>query len=152
MGKLTFEQAWSQKEVEGYQYGEEALAQVRFGWQLRQPEVDVAETNHLYALEGIKDLNDEIDYLQIRLEGLQAVLNTALERNAQLEDACDAFQEASGQACRDADSAERKLKEAQALINTFNLTHLQEWCAARERYLNALGSDAKSESHIGDPV
>lgn len=144
MSKLTFEQAWSQKVAFGFQYGEEALAQVRFGWELRQPEVDAAETNHLYALEGIKDLNDEIDYLQTRLEGLQAVLNTALERNAQLEDACDAFQEAS-------ESAERKLKEAQALINTFNLTHLQEWCAARERYLNALGSDAKSESHIGDP-
>jgi hypothetical protein len=150
MPKLTFEQAWSQKEAEGYQYGEEALAQVRFGWELRQPEVDAAETNHLYALEGIKDLNDEIDTLQIKIEGLQAVLNTALERNAQLEDACDAFQEASGQACRDAESAERKLKEAQALINTFNLTHLQEWCAARDRYLG-LHSDDTSEDIAGDP-
>ncbi len=30
----TFEQAWSEKEAEGYQYGEEALERVRFGWEL----------------------------------------------------------------------------------------------------------------------
>ncbi len=32
----TFEQAWAQKEAEGYQYGADALEHVRFGWELRQ--------------------------------------------------------------------------------------------------------------------
>lgn len=30
----TFEEAWAAKEREGYQYGEDALEQVRFGWEL----------------------------------------------------------------------------------------------------------------------
>lgn len=30
----TFEQVWSRKEAEGYQYGEDALEQVRFGFEL----------------------------------------------------------------------------------------------------------------------
>lgn len=32
----TFEEIWAQKEKEGYQYGREALEQVRFGWELRE--------------------------------------------------------------------------------------------------------------------
>ena len=32
----TFEQVWAQKEREGYSYGEDALEQVRFGWELAQ--------------------------------------------------------------------------------------------------------------------
>lgn len=31
----TFEEAWKQKEAEGYQYGPEALEGVRFGWEIR---------------------------------------------------------------------------------------------------------------------
>lgn len=31
---VTFEQAWSQKEAEGYNYGHDALEQVRFGWEM----------------------------------------------------------------------------------------------------------------------
>lgn len=31
---ISFEDAWAQKEAEGYQYGEDALEQVRFGWEL----------------------------------------------------------------------------------------------------------------------
>lgn len=30
----TFEQAWAHKEAEGYQYGEDALEQVRMGWEM----------------------------------------------------------------------------------------------------------------------
>ena len=30
----TFEEAWADKEAEGYQYGRDALEQVRFGWEL----------------------------------------------------------------------------------------------------------------------
>lgn len=30
----TFEQVWSKMEAQGYQYGPEALEQVRFGWEL----------------------------------------------------------------------------------------------------------------------
>ncbi len=32
----TFEEAWAVKKAEGYQYGEDALEQVRFGWELRE--------------------------------------------------------------------------------------------------------------------
>ncbi len=38
---LSFEEAWKSKEAEGYQYGEDALEQVRFGWELAQ------ETSHI---------------------------------------------------------------------------------------------------------
>ena len=31
----TFEQAWARQEKKGYQYGPDALEQVRFGWELR---------------------------------------------------------------------------------------------------------------------
>ena len=31
---VTFEHAWAEKEREGYQYGEDALEQVRFGWEI----------------------------------------------------------------------------------------------------------------------
>lgn len=34
----TFEEVWAQKEREGYQYGREALENVRFGWELRELE------------------------------------------------------------------------------------------------------------------
>ncbi len=30
----SFEEAWAEKEKEGYQYGEDALEQVHFGWEL----------------------------------------------------------------------------------------------------------------------
>ena len=30
----TFDEVWAEKEREGYQYGEDALEQVRFGWEL----------------------------------------------------------------------------------------------------------------------
>jgi hypothetical protein len=36
----TFEQAWALKEAEGYQYGPDALEQVRFGWELAMGEAD----------------------------------------------------------------------------------------------------------------
>jgi|GEM_PF-6244960 len=31
----SFEEVWAKKEAEGYQYGHDALEQVRFGWELR---------------------------------------------------------------------------------------------------------------------
>jgi hypothetical protein len=30
----TFEEAWAKKEAEGYQYGPDAMEQVRFGWEI----------------------------------------------------------------------------------------------------------------------
>jgi hypothetical protein len=33
-GTKTFQQAWSDMEAKGYRYGEDALEQVRFGWNL----------------------------------------------------------------------------------------------------------------------
>jgi hypothetical protein len=36
VSRPTFEDVWALKEAEGYQYGEDALEQVKFGWQLAQ--------------------------------------------------------------------------------------------------------------------
>lgn len=47
----TFEQAWAEKEAQGYQYGEDALEGVRFGWQIH------AETNR-FDLAATLDLLD----------------------------------------------------------------------------------------------
>jgi hypothetical protein len=35
----TFEQAWALKEAEGYQYGEDALEQVRMGWEMAKGKI-----------------------------------------------------------------------------------------------------------------
>ena len=37
--RVTFAEAWAAKEAEGYQYGDDALEQVRFGWEIRQAKV-----------------------------------------------------------------------------------------------------------------
>lgn len=34
----TFEEAWAEKERQGYQYGKDALEQVRFGWKIARGE------------------------------------------------------------------------------------------------------------------
>lgn len=49
----SFKEAWKQKESEGYQYGRDALEQVRFGWDIReayaepQPEIIEAKGHRL---------------------------------------------------------------------------------------------------------
>jgi hypothetical protein len=35
----TFEQTWQQKEADGFRYGDDALEQVRLGWDLRENNV-----------------------------------------------------------------------------------------------------------------
>lgn len=37
---MTFEEAWAKMEAKGYRYGQDAIEQVRFGWELRDVEVD----------------------------------------------------------------------------------------------------------------
>lgn len=37
--ELAFEQAWALKEAEGYQYGEDALEQVRMGWEMAKGKI-----------------------------------------------------------------------------------------------------------------
>lgn len=34
IGGKTFEEAWEEKEEEGYKYGQDALENVRFGWKI----------------------------------------------------------------------------------------------------------------------
>ncbi len=34
--QISFDQAWKEKEKEGYQYGRDALEQVRFGWEIKE--------------------------------------------------------------------------------------------------------------------
>lgn len=53
----TFEQAWAEKEAEGYQYGRDALEQVRFGWELRERQVSLmyAALNKISERTGSDD-------------------------------------------------------------------------------------------------
>ena len=53
---MTFEEVWAEKEKEGYQYGEDALEQVRFGWELGEAErqklvTKIEELEHLLNQE-----------------------------------------------------------------------------------------------------
>lgn len=50
----TFEQAWAEKERAGYQYGHDALEQVRLGWEMREQETGV-EVKVVY-LDGFAKL------------------------------------------------------------------------------------------------
>lgn len=43
MAKRTFEQDWAIMQAQGYQYGEDALEQVRFGWELRHDAISLNE-------------------------------------------------------------------------------------------------------------
>lgn len=51
----TFEQAWAVKEKEGYQYGEDALEQVRFGWELRAQQPETLKTFPPHVTESITE-------------------------------------------------------------------------------------------------
>lgn len=71
----TFEQAWAEKEAQGYQYGESALEGVRFGWQIR---ADV-EQRHL------ADILDLLAAANVSPREAAAVLRAGRT----LEDLCD---------------------------------------------------------------
>lgn len=56
----SFEEVWAEKEAEGYQYGHDALEQVRFGWELCQAEYqhmtsDVVTRGPVVDLKNPKD-------------------------------------------------------------------------------------------------
>jgi hypothetical protein len=51
----TFEQAWAEKEAEGYQYGEDALEQVRFGWEIAQKALKEARQDDLNELNRLSE-------------------------------------------------------------------------------------------------
>jgi hypothetical protein len=40
LARPTFEEVWAEKERQGYQYGHDALEQVRFGWELCMAEIE----------------------------------------------------------------------------------------------------------------
>lgn len=57
---VTFEQAWAKKAAEGYQYGHDALEQVRFGWEIcmaeRNPTRTAAEQRVLDAMGRLDEM------------------------------------------------------------------------------------------------
>jgi hypothetical protein len=59
---VTFEQAWAEKERAGYQYGEDALEQVRMGW-------DMAQAHGQQAFEHTEE---QCDALRERLATAEA--------------------------------------------------------------------------------
>lgn len=52
----TFEEAWKRKEAEGYQYGADALEQVRFGWELREYHAALEAGLHSARTKPLVDL------------------------------------------------------------------------------------------------
>ncbi len=70
----SFEQVWQQKEQEGYQYGHDALEQVRFGWELREAE-GVPALDSLRGLLRSEEEKASVHFkllieVQVRLEKL----------------------------------------------------------------------------------
>lgn len=51
MAKRTFEQDWAIMKAQGYQYGEDALEQVRLGWELRANTRSLNEKIHDLYIE-----------------------------------------------------------------------------------------------------
>jgi len=57
----TFEKTWAGKVAEGYQYGAEALEQVRFGWEICLEATDDEERAAWAALRELLAIVDEKD-------------------------------------------------------------------------------------------
>lgn len=60
--KKTFEQAWAEKEAEGYQYGEDALQGVHFGWEIAMKAVAEDDGALPFKIDDERCLTDP-DYL-----------------------------------------------------------------------------------------
>lgn len=63
----SFEETWSTMEAMGYEYGNEALEQVRFGWELANHKKPNSESINI-LVSGISQLNEKIIALQIMHE------------------------------------------------------------------------------------
>jgi hypothetical protein len=79
----TFEEAWAEKEAEGYQYGEEALEQVRFGWDIAKSELTVElRTLRVCNVANILELHRAdalIGTMRLEVERLQKALRDAAQ-------------------------------------------------------------------------
>ena len=76
----TFDEAWAKKVTEGYQYGPDALEQVRFGWEIHEAEIAAAEADAMALLARGVELFGEDDEKIKRLEARVAELEAQLIR------------------------------------------------------------------------
>lgn len=78
----TFEEVWAKKAAEGYQYGEDALEHVRFGWEIHEAEVAAAESDAMALLARGVELfgedDEKIKRLEARVVELEAELRVVL--------------------------------------------------------------------------
>jgi hypothetical protein len=58
-GPKTFEEAWAEKEKEGYQYGRDALEQVRFGWEIRE-QCEKPGRKEISAMSALREIHQYI--------------------------------------------------------------------------------------------
>lgn len=58
----TFEEAWAQKEAQGYLYGRDALEQVKLGWQMAVDALApfLAQAGHYQSLSGRHETLDDM--------------------------------------------------------------------------------------------
>lgn len=71
----TFEEAWAQKQLQGYQYGDEALQNVHMGWEMAQ-----SNTDEIYArIVELEPLDDEENPSAHYVPAMKAAI-VALER------------------------------------------------------------------------
>jgi hypothetical protein len=95
----TFEEAWAEKVAAGYQYGEDALEQVRFGWEMRaaseledmprrtSAEVDADAESQPDALKRAEDGAKEDPYAGSRP---RVILKCTCERDDHISPDCPA--------------------------------------------------------------
>lgn len=63
---ITFKEAWAKKKSEGYQYGPDALEQVRFGWELAEREFGLSFDDYQAGAERTANRKD-VDTVDKRL-------------------------------------------------------------------------------------
>lgn len=116
MSKITFEQAWAAWEAKGFQYGEDALEQVRFGWEIAN-----SHSNEDALREQIADLESKLATTHLKVTLLQVELDKAEEDARNLTAALMSFAEHEpydGRAVAERELAEHKQRLENSSIAT----------------------------------
>lgn len=59
----SFQQVWDQKVREGYQYGPDALEQVKFGWDLAMQQIEKLQKERDDYSSALKEIREQFDLL-----------------------------------------------------------------------------------------
>jgi len=73
---VTFEEVWAEKEREGYQYGEDALEHVRFGYELAK---DKAEEWRSYCHSSENIYSELLEKANAKLAAIRALAINSLD-------------------------------------------------------------------------